>query len=417
MSLVLRTDQKRYLKLEPLQKVYEALEREIQPLGVRLVPTQRALDCFCASRYSAMWHVPRFDVSAMDGYALRYGDLAGSKVLRVRGEVFPSTRKPPKLGEAEAYYVATGSPLPIGADTVVRVEQTRRLDGERIEIGGTISKGKNVSFKAEDFKKAQTIVGEGERINPAALSLLVYFGIRRVKVYRRPLVGVLSIGDELCDFKLKLQVGRVYNNYSYLVCSYLERLGYQATNFGVCKDDKHEVSKAVEQALRRVDVLFTIGGTSVGLKDNTPDALTLLPARLLFHGVRAVPIKPAGAAKVDKKVVVLLPAHPVSLVLSLHVIGLPVLSLLSGGTLDSLKSALFATLGKTVRNERNIDALYLVRLKRDGELVALPLEWGSNLMSSVLTSQGFITLKAREELKRGAKVRVELLGAQELMGV
>jgi molybdenum cofactor synthesis domain len=413
---VLRADQKRYLKLEPLSKVFDAIRKEVKPLGTELVPTEDALDRICAKNYRARWDVPPFDVSAMDGYAFRYSDLFTSRIFLVKRKIFPSTKVRRKIKKGEACYVATGSPLPLGADTVARVEQTRVLKESKIEIT-RIEKAKNVSRKGEDIKKGEIILQSGKRINPASLSLLVYYGIRRVRVYKKPKTGVLSIGDELCEFKQK-QKGKLYNNYAYLVLNYLKRLGFDVMNFGVCQDQNRKIAKIVAQALKSVDVLFTIGGTSVGLKDQTPDALSSLSSRFLFHGVRVVPIKPAGVAKLNQKYVVLLPAHPVSLVLSFHVIAIPVLSLLSGCEFNSFKCSVSAILEQPIRNERNIDALYLVTLTRkERELVAKPLEWGSNLMSNVMRAQGFVLVKAHEELKQADRIEVELLGAQELMGV
>jgi molybdopterin molybdotransferase len=416
--VVARLDQKRYLKLTPVDSALKSLLREVGSPRVEVVPTTESLGRFSAKNYAAKWDVPRWDVAAMDGYAVRAADLPDngvSKLFTVRGRLSPGYVGTRLLGEGEAYYVSTGSRLPRGADTVVRVEETRFVDDRRVSIGVKLERGKNVSRRGEDLRRGDLIVGCGERITPSSLSLLVYFGVRRVRVYRKPRVGVLSIGSELVDFENPSGGVGVYNNYSYLIASYLKSLGLEPKRLGAVVDQVDTIVKTVDRLLNGLDVLITIGGTSVGIWDNTPDAVSAIPgSRVLFHGLRVVPLKPTGAVCVEsggsKRFILLLPAHVVSAALSFHTICLPLLSTLSGGKPNALSSRVSGLLAKPVENSRNIEALYLVELRTEnGDLLVSPLGWGSNLMSNLLRAGGFMRLEPNQTLKAGSRVTVDLL--------
>ncbi|MEM0322129.1 MAG: molybdopterin molybdotransferase MoeA, partial [Thermoprotei archaeon] len=252
--MAVRSDQKRYLKLTPIATALDSLLTHVDPPDVGSALTTDSLGRFSAKDYVAKWDVPRFDVAAMDGYAVRAADLPNEgspRLFAVRGRISPRHTAVNPLGEGEAYYVATGSPLPPGADTVVRVEETRFVDSDKVSIEVNQRAGKNVSRRGEDLRKGDLIVGRGDRITPSALSVLVYFGVRRVKVYRGPRVGVLSIGDELVDFEATERGGGVYNNYAYLIYSYLKHLGFEPKRFGVVADDPEAIARVVGRALTR----------------------------------------------------------------------------------------------------------------------------------------------------------------------
>lgn len=422
----LRADQRRYLKLEPLGSALGSLLDQAGPLGVRRIRVEEALGHVCAKDYLARWDVPPKDVSAMDGYAVRACDLpahGSARLFRVVGRASALGGGRLRVGRGEACYVSTGSPLPRGADTVVRVEETRFVDKQSVMIGVALPKGKNVSLRGEDIRRGQPVARKGVALGPGPLSLLVYFGFRRILVYRKPRVGVLSVGDELADYLGGRRVGaQSFNNNAWLILSYLRHLGFDTEYFGVVGDDEGAVRAKVEGALRRVDVLVTLGGTSVGLHDTTPDAVsTVGGARMLFHGLRAVPIKPVGAAVAGgprKRFVVLLPGHIVSAALGFHVVCVPLLAKLSGAAPQAFSAKVGAKLGSAIENRRNLEALYLVRLRWDGsEHVAEPLGWGSNLMGHVSEAAGYVRLGPNQALGAGDRVVVELLGPQTLLGL
>lgn len=420
-----RTDQKRHLKLVPLPEALKAVLGQVTSLPSEEIDVLDALDRVSAEKIVAGWDVPRFSVSAMDGYAVRATDLELQKLPRkitVKGRLKPGGTKNVSVRSGEAYYVATGARIPTGADAVLRVEETRYVDERTISVSKDVKPGKNISARGEDLKQGEVVLRKGERISPGALSLLVHFGVRRVRVVRRPRIGVVSIGDELADFeKGDKDKGKLYNNYAYLVTSYLGRYGFKPVRLGVVSDKEDHLASALKKALKSMDLVLTLGGTSVGLWDNTPGSVMKIPGfRMIFHGLRAVPIKPVGVASAgDTKggLVMLLPGHAVSALLAIQVLCLPVLSVLSGGSADDMNLRLRLTLGSKLENPRNIDALYLVRLvRKEGELVAMPIGWGSNLMSSVLRAHGFVALAPRETVDAGARLQVELLGPQSLYG-
>ncbi len=384
------------------------------------IGVDKALNRVCALDVSSPNAVPGDSLSAMDGYAVRsrvtaFASSSRPVSLRVVGSMYPGSLLPVNdIGLNEAWYVATGALLPRGADAVVKVEETK-LKGESVTLGRPIAKGKNVLGRGDDVRPGQVVLRKGEIINSAAVALLMAVGIEKLTVFRIPRVGVLSVGDELQAYSPGSERSRV-NNYATLLLGYLSALGLSPSLLGVVSDEPRLIGRLVSENLDSLDLLITIGGTSVGARDRTPDSLApLADSHLLFHGVRVVPIKPTGITVAKGKPIVMLPANAVSTALSFFVIALPAINIVSGLAFESRALRLSATLSEGVKNPRPMDAIYLVELfSSEGELTGSPIGWGSNINSNLARANGFIWLAPRQSLRKGTQVAVSLLGPLEL---
>jgi molybdopterin molybdotransferase len=409
----------RFLKLLPYSKLREMVTAALRnaTIGTEVVAPSDALGRVCAESVVSGHDVPAAPVSAMDGYAVRSAETKTASPtnpvrFNVKGSVFPGPGEVPRLGRLEAFYVATGAPIPKGADAVVRVEEAR-LSGDQIVVMRSIPKWKNVALRGEDIHSGQVIVERGRIIRPPDIALLISAGRSNVRVFRRPRVGILSVGDDLTE--PGSIGGKTVNNYSNLICGYLSETGSDPLPMGVASDDPVQVRNIIEGRIDELDAIITIGGCSVGENDQTPSAF---PEGLLFHGIRLLPIKPTGMAIVRRKPIILLPGHAVSAALSFFLVALPALNIISGLGFDTRIPGIKARAAKRFSNTHTIDALYLVRLRRsDGEYEATPLGWGSNSLSNLARANGFLRLAPAQVVEKGEAISVTLLGGLEMSRV
>lgn len=402
------------------------------PWPTERVRVDRALMRVTAEEVRSKLNLPAEPLAAMDGYAVRFTDLEGARtghpaVLRLVGSLGPSDRASKKghlVGLKEALEVATGAPMPAGADVVVKAEDARVTDGQDVNVFREWPRWRNVALAGEDVVKGSVILGRSQIVTPAALALCLACGRTRLAVRKRPAVGVLSVGTELVRFP-PAKGGRTrpgtYNNYSNMVRGYLEGRGMIAVDLGICRDSVAEVRSTIERHLDSVDAFLTIAGSSVGKADVVSDAVeSITGAEVVFHGLRLVPIRPTGLAVVRRegtpKPVVLLPGHAVSAALATFTVALPIVNILSGQPAEQGRIVVGAAARAVFENSRPLDALYLTRvtLTEEGGYAATPLPWGSNLLGSLSEANGFVRLKAHGMVEASGKIQVELLGPAEL---
>ena len=424
-------DSSRFLKLVGRDEIFSRIESSFAHYvpAIESVRTDQALGRYSAEDVFSRIEIPSRTAAAMDGYAVRWSDLESASSVSpssfvVRGDVYPDySSRPLFLRPGDTYYVATGAPLPTGADTVVKVEEAAASERGTITVRRTIPKGKNVANAGEDIRKGQAVVKKGQVLDPADVAILIGVGRTQIKVYRIPKVGLLSVGNELKEFKvtegerrLSAQGGKIANNWLNLMSGYVDQFGSKAVSLGVCPDESSRIRHAVLSGFRkRCDAIFTIGGSSVGRQDNVLDALEAIQgSETVFHGARIVPIRPSGVVMVRGRPVVMVPGHAVSAVLTFFMIALPILNVMSGLTPFSRRTIMIAEIRSDIINERSIDALFLVKLEvnetSDGGsgYAAVPLKWGSNLLSNLSVADGFISLAPHQMVARKQIVAVQL---------
>ncbi len=404
------------------RKILSAIERA--QTEIEMVRVDRAHGRISAETVRSKVDLPARPISAMDGYAIRSEETrqaSSSNPVRfsVKGSIFPDSSRVPRISSKDAFYVATGSSLPIGATAVVRVEHVR-LEGKQVAVTRRIQRMANVSERGDDIRRGQTIVAKERMLTPSDIALLISSGVTHVKVLNLLRVGILSIGNELRRFHGKRpKAGVTYNNYMNLVSGYLLEHGAVPVPVGICPDDSKKIRSVIASKIENLDALITIGGSSVGAKDYTMDALSSLPqSTTVFHGVRLVPIRPAGLVMFRTKPVIVVPGHAVSAALTFFLIVAPVLNALLGLPLEFGKASLMAKATEEFGNSRPIDALYLVKLgKSSGEYLGTPLGWGSNLLENLSSASGYAYLKAGQKISKGESFNVFLLGSRQISAI
>src|SRR5581483_8887397 len=202
--------------------------------------------------------VPGHDNSAMDGYAVRFADLAqdGETALELIGASFAGKPFEGTVGAGQAVRIMTGGVLPQGADTVIMQERAR-VSGNKVAVTAVAKKGTNTRKAGEDLRAGQPALRRGQPLRPAEIGLLASLGIGEVSVYRRLRVAFFSTGDELVSIGRPLGPGQIYDSNRYTIFGMLARLGCEVLDMGVIRDNPQDVERAFNEAAQAADVVIT----------------------------------------------------------------------------------------------------------------------------------------------------------------
>jgi molybdopterin molybdotransferase len=320
--------------------VPEASERilaDVGPLPHERVALRDALGHVLAVNVIAPVSLPPWDNASMDGYAVRAADVAAARaaspvVLRVVGTIAAGGVADRGIGAGEAARIMTGAPVPAGADSVVRIEDT---DGgtERVTVHNARDAGRNVRPRGEDLARGAIAVAAGTPIGAAQLGVLASAGASEVEVHRRPRVAILSSGDELVDVDRYDDVvagRRIVASNSYTLWALVQAAGGEPVDLGIVGDDPAAIRRRLEDGLATCDVLITSGGVSVGAFDFTRDVVSSLGAELRLWRVRMRPGAPIGFGLLAGSPWIGLPGNPVSAMVTFELFAGPALRRMAG---------------------------------------------------------------------------------------
>lgn len=343
--------------------------------------------------------VPPFDRATMDGYAVRVADGAR---LRVAGDAFAGALPPP-LRAGEAMRIATGAPVPPGADAVVRVEDTSETGGI-VQLQVAAQPGRSIERIGNDIILGARVVAAGDVLTPARLGLLASLGIATARVRARPRVTVLTTGDELLAPGEAPQPGRIFDANATSLAAVLEEAGGDVRKGARVPDDPDAHRRALRDAASASDLVVLSGGASVGARDLVVDALRAEDATLLLHGVRVKPGKPLLAATMGRALVVGLPGNPTSALSNAALFVAPALRQMAG-----LPQAAARTVeaGLAIDVEGEKDRYLFLPVRVEGGH-ARPTFKGSGALTSMAGSDGWIGVPEGVTLRAGTRVVVTL---------
>lgn len=387
-----------------LADALETLQSAVDPIDqTDRVPLSVGESRVLAESVEAPRNVPHYERAAMDGFAVRAGDTfeAGD---RSPVELDVTEQENASVGPRQAQWVHTGSPIPAGADAVVKVEQTTTHDG-RVEVETAVAEGENVGPVGEDIEAGTELFDAGHRLRPSDLGLLKVTGITEVEVYQRPTVGVVPTGDELV--RHDPEPGEVVETNGFTVSRYVERWGGACTYRNVVPDDRPALRSALQRDLTK-DVVVTTGGSSVGKRDLLPEVVEEL-GEVLVHGLAIKPGHPAGIGIIEDRPVVMLPGYPVSCIVAAVQLVRPLIKHRGHYPEQSMPTTP-ARLSRKVPSEVGSKTFTRVKLEtEDGETVAVPTRSsGASVLSSVAHSDGWVVVpESREGIPQGETVSVE----------
>lgn len=411
-------DQAQFLKILSRE---EALARFEAALFPRKLPSERcklgaALGAALAEDVTAPIDVPPFDRSNVDGFAVRAADLAaageGAPVcLALNGETIHCGTAPTlQVAAGTATPIATGGPLPRGADAVVMVEHTQPAGTATIEVRRATSPGQFVSYAGSDIARGEALLRAGTIIGSREIGMLAACGIAEVNVVRKPLVAVISTGDELVQPGEMLAPADIYDTNGAIVAAAVNENGGESAFLGAIPDDEAKLEAAMRRALADADMLVLSGGTSKGAGDLSHRIIGHLgQPGIIAHGVALKPGKPLCLAVCDGKPVVILPGFPTSAMFTFHDMIVPVLRRMAGLPPRS-DAKVSATVPVRIASELGRTEFVMVSLvEGSGGLIAYPSGKGSGAITSFAQADGFLRIDAlAERMPAGTEAEVTL---------
>jgi molybdopterin molybdotransferase len=378
-----------------------------------LVPLQEALGRVLAQDLIAQEDLPRFDKSAMDGYAVKSADLVGATQFK------PAVLKltdAEEVGAGQAKQIWTGNPIPKGADTVVMLEKTTQKNGE-LEVTTQLAPQDNVSKHGEDIKKGETAIKAGTRLNPYHIGLAAALGYTQLPVAEKPKIAILATGNEIAETGTKRAPNQIYDSNKPMLVAMCQELGAQTTDLGIAKDNTDEIAQKIKQALKTSDAIITTGGTSVGGLDLVPDAVNKLgKPGVIAHGMALRPAMPTALAVLEGKPVLILSGNPVASVIGFEVFGRPLICRMLGMPKEEPRPIVKAKMARRVASALGRKTYVRVHVAlKDGELVAEPVSAkGSGAISTMTTSNGYLIVpENREGVSAGETVIIHMFGNLE----
>ena len=340
---------------------------------------------------------PEFTRSGMDGYAVRAVDTVGASenhpvTLEIVGEVPMGGSPDFEIGAGKAGVIHTGGMVPAGADAVIMLENTRLSGTRKLEVLQPVKPGKDVSPMGEDVVTGQVVIPAGARIRAGEIGGLMALGRTRVNVVRKPIIGILSSGDEVVEPHVKPAIGQVRDINSYTASAHIEEWGGIPLRLGIVSDEIEAQRKAVASAYQRCDAVLISAGSSASERDHTAQIIQELGMPgVLVHGINIKPGKPTILAVCNGKPLIGLPGNPLSSLIILRIFVKPMVERLLGLPMNPFQPSVRATLTQNLKSNDGRENWWPIRLVQSTEgIQAEPIHYKSSLIFSYLPAQGFV---------------------------
>ena len=408
---------KEFFKVKTIDQALEYV-RQFPPMPVEKVSLTDSVGRILAEDIQSDIDLPDFPRAIMDGFAVRGSSTFGASegnpaYLNVVGSVSMGNKPDFPVGPGEAVRISTGGMLPPEADSVVMIEHTEAIEDSAIEVYRSIAPGQNMVVVGEDIKKGEVILRCGGKIRPQEAGMLAALGKQTVTVYKRPLIGIISTGDEVVAVHASPGPGQIRDVNTYTLFGLIQEIGATAIPFGIVRDDYEALLAKSAQALAQCDMVLVSGGSSVGARDFTIDVIGAMEdSEILFHGISISPGKPTILARVQNKAFWGLPGHVVSAMVVFSRIVKPFIDHVRGRTdVHRKKLRLTAKLSRNLASAQGRVDYIRIRLKqKEGVLWAEPILGKSGLISTMVKADGLIEIGMNTEgLDEGAQVEVILV--------
>lgn len=381
----------------------------IERMPVERVPLTSSLGAIVAETVVAGVSIPPWRSASMDGYALRGDDInTVPRTMRVTGEIFAGGMSRPAVGAGEAAKIMTGAPVPDGADTVIRVEDTD-AGADVVEIRNGRDTRRNVRPRGEDFQDGDVLLNAGDRITPAAIGVLASAGVATVATYRPPAVAIVASGDELVrveDFVSVTRGERIVSSNSYSLPAMVRDAGGRPRDGGITPDSPAALRDAINGAMA-CDLLITSGGVSVGERDFTRTVMHDMGADVKFWRARIRPGGPIVFGVVDGRPWIGLPGNPVSALVTFELFVRPAILKMLGQSL--LFPALHAvTLDEPVTVSGDLTHYLRVVVSQRGDALHARLTGtqSSGALTSMMRANALLVCpEGRREYQAGEQLR------------
>lgn len=413
-----------FFELNPPHKFWQAIKPylETRIIAKEKVDLDHALGRILAEDLKSPINLPPFSRSTVDGYAVKAADTAGASPamptyfeLTAGVEMGKSTEIKLKTGQAAP--IPTGGMLPEGADGVLMIEDTEKIDAETVESFKSLGVGENLVLKADDIGAGEILFKAGRKIMARDIGALAGLGITEIPVFKAAQVAVISTGDELIPPEAEAEPGQIRDINSYLISSYLNKIGAEAKKVGIVEDDFASLKKAVKKELNQ-DLVLISGGSSVGIKDLTIKLLNSLgEPGVILHGLAIKPGKPTILSVIEGTIVIGLPGHPASSWMVNSILVAEIVRVLNGEkTIENMgqkneKYLIKAELNRNLVSDKGREEYIPVKIyQENGKVFAEPLLGKSSLITNLAKSDALLKIPAAQEGKaKGEQVELALI--------
>ncbi|MEO7271881.1 MAG: gephyrin-like molybdotransferase Glp [Vicinamibacterales bacterium] len=381
----------------PLEQALELLLRDLTPIArTERVPLDRANGRVLAAAVTSPVDVPPFDRAAMDGYAVIAADTFGASrsdpaVLRRVDTIFTGDTATRTLSPGECMEIATGAPIPPGADAVVMVEETETAD-DRVRVMTPVYPRQHIGRRAADIAAGQTILTAGQVLNPSRIGAIAAIGAADVEVFAQPTVAVISTGNEIVDPGQPLAPGQIHDINRFTLSAVIAEHGGIPVAMRTAADSLEALDAAITSAAQS-DVLVFSGGSSVGTRDLVLDAIRQR-GEVIFHGIAVKPGKPTAFGWIDGRPVLGMPGYPTSCLSNAYILLIPLLRTLAHLPVHQPRR-LRLPLARRIVSTTGRHQFYTVRIDNG---TAVPAFKASGDITSMSQADGYIEIPTHTDI-------------------
>lgn len=401
-------------KFIALEEALEILNKNTKALKSEVVSIKDSLKRVLYGDVKSKINNPPFNKSVFDGYAFKSEDSKGTSKenpieLKIVDEIFAGDFSEIEIKHGEAIRIMTGAPIPVGADCVLKQEETER-HGDLVKIFKEMKANENISFMGEDIKIGETLIKKGKRLDYADLGIMASSGISEVLVYKKPRVSIISTGDEVCDINSTLKPGKIYDSNLYSLSARIEELGYNVLSMEHVGDNILKIGEAIEKAFEKSDIVFTTGGASVGEKDLMQKVSESIGFEKLFWKIKIKPGSAVVCSKKEEKILISLSGNPNAALTTFELLGKPVLKKLEGEeeniNIKREKGVLMDSFNKKSPQRRFLRG-NIIYDEKGAKVYITQIKSGNGILSSLLNANCLIEIeKGNEGLNRGEVVNI-----------
>jgi len=407
-----------FKKLVSLEEAKQTLSRHFspKPVGTETVELSNALNRVLAKDIIAPISVPPFSRATVDGYAVKAEDTFGAEEdkpisLTLCGRVNVGEQPKIRVKRGTTVEIATGAPLPEGADAVIMQEHTNRKEN-LVLVYNSVTKNENVLKAGADIQKGETILKNGQILGPSQIGVLAALGFKKIQVYKQPKVAIVSTGAEITEPGKPLSPGKIYDVNAYTLSAAVQECGGKPKIMGIIPDEPTLIENCLRSALKFADIVITSGGVSVGSKDFVPKTLSMFDKPgIIVCGIAVKPGKPTTIAIIKSKPVFSLPGHPTSSLIMFHLLVRPIIMRMTG-RLEERAFFTKATAATKMFSAKGRRTFVMVNIIQDksGKLFAKPVPSSeSGAITTIAKADGFIEIPETQQfIDAGENVLVHL---------
>jgi len=408
---------KEFFKVTSLEAALQTT-RTFPCVGEEILPLDQSVGRILSQDIVSKIDLPEFNRATMDGYAVQARSTFGASesmpaLFTIVGAIEMGEVPTVSVKTGEAVRIATGGMLPDGADSVVMVEHAQALDNQTLEVFKSTVPLEHVMEIGEDFRRGEQSLFKGSCIRPQEMGVLAALGETHVPVYRKPVVAIISSGDEIVPIDQTPDLSQLRDVNAYTLTGLVQLSGAVPRYLGIARDSFEELHSILENAFAEADVVLISGGSSVGSRDFTIEAIqALADAEILFHGVSISPGKPTILARSKEKAIWGLPGQVTSAMVVFHVMVRPMLERIGGLSEDrtGMGHQVSAVLSRNLSSVQGREDYVRVKLVRlEDQVYAEPILGKSGLIHTMVKGDGLVRIDVNSEgLDEGTPVSVIL---------